>query len=33
MTPEIIKEIGSSIVLPICFFGFLAWLVYWNKKK
>jgi len=28
MTPELIAAIGQYIVFPICFFGFLVYLVY-----
>jgi hypothetical protein len=31
MTPELIEAIGTYIVFPVCFFGFMAWLV-WSSR-
>lgn len=32
MTAEIIQAIGTHIVLPVCFFGCIAWAIYWNRN-
>lgn len=33
MTPELIEAIGEHIILPICFFGFLGFLVWMDKDE
>lgn len=32
MTAEVISAFGTDVVFPICFFGFLAWMVYQDNK-
>jgi hypothetical protein len=31
MTPELIEAFGQYVVLPVCFFGFMAYLIWASK--